>query len=216
MPLRIKDGVNIPVARFTAPELLSGLRSARLALPEELLVLPTNIPFIPGEQSARIDVRPVHQAEELWCWAACAEMVLRFFGVARDECTVAGDHLKRDCCNPFGPGCNVGLSVEGVDQAFATAGLAGNRFPSALSFDEIKEQISGAIPRPIVAGIKWASGNGHLIVISGWREAGARRFVTVNDPFYNSGDIRYESLVSNYGPNNTGRWENTWTEFRRA
>src|SRR5438270_9056985 len=48
--------------------------------------------------------------------------------------------------------------------------------------------------------IQWAGGGGHLVVVSGWRRADALRYVKVNDPFYSSGDIRYEDLAERYGP----------------
>jgi Papain-like cysteine protease AvrRpt2 len=207
MPLRVNKGEVIKVARSTNAELLSGFSARVAALPAE----PVKVVAGPGE---RIGVPQFHQYKEMWCWAACAEMVLRFLGGSLKQCDIAARLLRKDCCNNDPTdACDEGLDVEQVDQAFARVGLAGQRFDSELSFDSIVSQISGRPKRPVVAGIKWANGGGHLVVISGWRRADAIRYVKVNDPFYSSGDIRYEDLVERYGPNDTGRWTNTWADF---
>jgi hypothetical protein len=209
MPLRVKEGVIIPVARSTKPKLLSGSL-------DDIAVLPVEVPAAPGEPNKRLVVQTVRQVRDMWCWAACAEMVLRFFGASLDKCNVAGLQLKRDCCNSSSAECDKGLSVEEVDQAFGRARLAGRRFDREVSFDDIVKQIGGNPPRPMVAGIRWERGGGHLVVISGWRIADSRQFVKVNDPIYTSGDIQYEDLVQRYGPNDSGKWEHTWTDLRRV
>lgn len=213
MPLRVKAGIDIPIAPAANTELLLGF-SRKLAVTPEL---PEEVETLSGQPHDRLGLRTLPQERELWCWAACTEMVLRFFEAPFGMCNVAGGLLNRNCCNSATPGCNVGLSIEEVDQAFGSVRLAGVRFDREISFEDIQNQISGNPRRPVVAGIKWAGDGGHLVVISGWRiDNASRRFVTVNDPFYSSGDIRYEDLVSQYGRNNTGRWEHTWTNFTRV
>jgi Papain-like cysteine protease AvrRpt2 len=209
MPLRIEEGVNITVVRSKKSELLSGFL-------DDVAVLPVEMTPAPGQPNERLGVRTIMQVKEMWCWAACAEMVLRFFGASLDKCNVAGLQLNRDCCNSVSADCDMGLSVEEIDQAFANVHLAGRRFEREITFDDIRNQISGTPPRPVVAGIRWAGGGGHLVVVSGWRIADSLRFVKVNDPFYTSGDIRYEDLVQHYGPNDTGVWAHTWTDLKRV
>lgn len=219
MPLRVKKSVDIPIKHPASSKLPVG-SSANEA------ILPGVLPSAPGEKSGRLGVNTVSQnPRDEWCWAACAEMVLRFLGSPITMCQVAGLILVRDDCCPSSEACDVGLDVEEVDKAFDRAGLAANRF-EALTFEEVRAQIEGApalgtagmpLPRrPIVAGIAWESSGGHLIVISGWRVVGSKRFVKVNDPIYTSGDILFEDLESHYGPNNNGRWVHTWADLRRG
>jgi hypothetical protein len=221
MPLRVDTGVDIPIQRSPNRELLSGFL-------DEFAVLPGDVAPMPSETGKRLGVQTVsQQPREEWCWAACAEMVLHFFGIPLNKCQVAGLELGKkhgECCSSPA-GCDQGLNVEQVDEAFELAGLAGNRFQT-LSFEKIRDQINGQPalgesglvlqPRPVVAGIAWQHGGGHLVVISGWRVADSLRYLKINDPLYTSGDIRYENLVERYGPNNSGRWVQTWADLRRA
>jgi Papain-like cysteine protease AvrRpt2 len=217
MPLRVAEGVDIPVERLPAEGPVGG--SPNLNAGD----LPTPVTPAPGQPHRRLGVQTVSQMPmSLWCWAACTEMVLRFLGAPMDKCRVAQRQLGPavNCCGPSPEACNVGLSVEDVGRAFERAGLAGDHF-SKLSFESVQRQINGnpalgIPPRPVVAGIRWQNGGGHLVVVSGWRVAGPLNFVKVNDPFYTTGDILYENLVGRYGPNDNGVWEHTWTNFRRV
>jgi Papain-like cysteine protease AvrRpt2 len=219
MPLRIKKSVDIPIKHPASLELAVGSS-------ESMPILPETFPHAPGEASGRLGVNTVSQLpRDEWCWAACAEVVLRFLGSPIAMCEVAGRKLGRNDCCPSSEVCDVGLDVGEVDVAFDRAGLAANRF-GALTFEQVRAQIEGApalgtaglqLPRrPVVAGIAWATSGGHLIVISGWRVVGSKHFVKVNDPIYTSGDILFEDLESHYGPNNNGRWAHTWADLRRG
>lgn len=216
MPLRVKEGVEITVERSPSRELLSGFP------PGVIFIEPVEMEPGAGDQFKRLGVETVSQRPlDMWCWAACVAMVLPFFGTDRDMCDIAGTKLKRHCCGGEAESCDVGLSVEGVGEAFATFGLAGNVY-GPLRFESIQRRIDGdpaqgIPPRPVVAGIKWQGGGGHVVVISGWRKTSETlRYVKVNDPFYTSGDIRYEDLAEKYGPNNNGKWLYTWADFRRV
>lgn len=216
MPLRVDEGVDIPLERSRGRELRSGF------LDDTLAVLPFEVPVGPGEPHNRLGVETVSQRpREFWCWAACAEMVLRFLGAPLDKCTVAGRHLRRnDCCGPSSAVCDTALSVDGIGEAFGGARLVGNLY-DALRFETLQKKIdgdpaSGTPPHPVVAAIQWVNGGGHLVVISGWRISGALRYVKVNDPWYTSGDIRYEDVLEKYGPNDNGKWVFTWADFRRV
>lgn len=216
MPLRVTQGVEIPVERSPSRELLSGFSD------DNLHILPTEAEPGPGDLFKRLGVQTVTQHPlNMWCWAACAEMVLRFFGTDRDKCRIVGAKLGRKCCDEAAQSCDTGLSVEGIGEAFAAVGLAGKLFEK-LSFESIRRRINGdpaqgIPPRPVVAGIKWQGGGGHVVVISGWRKTSdTLRYLKVNDPFYTSGDIRYDDLADNYGPNNNGKWLYTWADFRRV
>lgn len=215
MPLRVNEGVDIPLERSPNRELKGGF------LDDTVAILPGE-PAAPGPgEQRRLGVQTVSQKPlDEWCWAACVEMVLRFFGTPLDKCLVAGRKLGMECCGASSEQCDTGLSVDDIGKAFGAAGLAGNVY-NKLRFESIQARINGVpaqgIPRgPVVAGIEWQGGGGHLVVISGWRIADSLRYVKVNDPYYTSGDIRYEDLEWRYGPNDNGRWVHTWADFRRV
>src|ERR1700754_1606847 len=72
--LRINEGVDIPIRRSSSLELLSGFMETADILPEVL-------PAAPVSTGRRLGVNTVSQKpRDEWCWAACAEMVLRFLG----------------------------------------------------------------------------------------------------------------------------------------
>jgi hypothetical protein len=215
MTLQVDEGLDIPVERSRNRELLSGFLS------DSTTVLPLALAVGPGDNYTRLGVNTVSQKpQDMWCWAACVEMVLRFYGAPKDMCEIAGLKLEKKCCGASSKECDTGLSVEDIGRAFGAAGLIGNIYKK-LKFEGIKSRINGKpaqnIPGgPVVAGIEWQGGGGHLVVISGWRTADSLRYVKVNDPYYTTGDIRYEDLEERYGPNDNGRWVYTWADFRRV
>ena len=207
MPLRANKGRPIAVKPSLISELLGHTLDGLEALPGEgeagLLGPPPRPP---------LDVRPVRQLMDKWCWAACARMVLRFFGGTLEQCGIVGRFLGGNCCpSASAPGCNVDCSVEQVDQAFGIAGLTVRRIPASVTFEVVQAQINGG--RPLVAAVKWAGGGGHVVVIHGCRTVGGDRYLSVNDPFYGFGDIRYGDMTQHYGKNNTGLWVHTWLDF---
>ncbi len=205
MPLRVDDGVPVPVVPSSISELLGAMLDSVTVLPDENLMA-----F--GPSGGQLEVPLFEQFKGKWCWAACAQMVLRFYGTFLKQCEIARRQLGKPCCAHFSlPSCNQDCSADEVDQAFTRAGLDSDRVDRSVSFDTIRQEInSGQNPRPLVAGVKWANGGGHLVVINGWRVVNNVRFVRVNDPIYGRGDIRYTDLRESYGPNDNGTWECTW------
>lgn len=210
MPLRVNNGLPIAVEPLSTSELLSGfLNRDATVLPEEILVGPATPP--------RLDVRPIRQLQDMWCWAACARMVLLFFGEPLEQCQIVSRFVGRLCCGDSSSSsdCDIGLPVSEINQAFGLAGLAGRHLERTVSFEEVSGQINGTPESPIVAGVKWAGGGGHVVVISGCRIVNGIRYLRVNDPFYGPGDIRYSDLLDRYGRNNTGKWLHTWLDFSK-
>ena len=209
MPLRANKGLPITVEPSSPPELLFGLAANVKVLPEARLLGPT-------PPRAPLPVQPVRQLREMWCWAACARMVVRFFGAPLEQCQIAGRKFDRVCCpSADSPECDVGCTVEEIDEAFGLAGLVARRIDRPASFEEVAEQVDGNPRRPLVASVQWAGGGGHVVVVSGCRVVDDIRYVTVNDPFYGPGDIRYSDLRTRYGRNDTGVWQHTWLDFSR-
>jgi hypothetical protein len=211
MSIRANDSVPIPIFPSTTFESLRGVAGNFTVLPDENIV-PPNL----GERPLKVP--HYHQKGDQWCWVACAQMVLRFFGVSRAQCEIATGQLQKQCCDGATAPvfCDEGCTAEEIDQTFALMGLAGVRINEPATPGEIEKELFGKNPRPIVAGIKWEQPGGHLIVITGLRTYQNIRYVRVNDPLYGPGDVRYSDLVEYYGRSDSGRWIHSWMEFRRA
>jgi hypothetical protein len=202
MPLRLKTGVTIPVAPSLTSELLSGFFKNTTVLPDEQL-------NATGPFDTRLDVPWFEQRKDLWCWVACAQMVLRFFGVFHKQCEIARRQLHKPCCSSSAPSyCDEDCNAEEVDQAFERAGLDSSRMNRPAPFADVFDEITRSSPRPVVAG-----GGGHLVVVTGARKVNNIRYVRVHDPIYGPGDMRYTDLEEAYGPNDNGKWTHTWMRF---
>jgi hypothetical protein len=208
MPLRVKNGVIIPVAPSATSELLAGFMKDTAILPDGSLLAPS-----PTERP--LDIPWFQQRKELWCWVACAQMVLRFFGTFLKQCDIARRQLGKPCCDAFTPSyCDQACNAEQITQAFRRVGIDSEPDDKVASFFRIQDEVTGNNPRPVVAGVTWSGGGGHLVVISGARNVNNIRYVRVHDPIYGPGDIRYSDLKDSYGPNDNGKWTHTWMNFR--
>jgi hypothetical protein len=74
-----------------------------------------------------------------------------------------------------------------------------------LRFDELQREIDAG--RPVCAGITWASGGGHFVVLRGYRvlSSGARQ-VYVADPLNPSALVDFDEFTSSY------YGDGSWTE----
>ncbi len=211
MPLRINDGLPITVAPSPTSELESGFMDDFTILPDDELVIPDSL-------GRPLDVSLFRQRKDQWCWVACAQMVLRFFGSFLTQCEIAHRQLEKPCCSDSIPPafCDEGCTVKEIDQAFEHVGLAGLRIDKAAELNTLDDELNRK-KRPVVAGISWgANRGGHLVVLTALRTFKGINYVRVNDPFYGPGEIRYTDLVESYGRNNNGQWIHTWKEFTRS
>jgi PKD repeat protein len=147
-------------------------------------------------QVLTLDVPFVEQATYLFWWAAPIEMVLRYNGLAVDQCQIAMARLHSDCCNQQPDGCNVGTSVEDVQDAIYRSGLLQSQKQAGpMALDDIKKEIAQG--RPIIA--LFSDGTyGYAMVIYGYDSSDN---LYIHDPGSGSGTIPYLSSIqfSGYG-----------------
>lgn len=162
--------------------------------------------------SDSIDIPLSKQERTLWCWAACAQMVLFSVGLQDlRQCRIAQSLIDKNCCAAScgKKCCNNDCSETDVQVVLESFGVSADLHDGTISFAKLQEEISKN-RLPVEVGIDWDGDNGgHLIVISGWSRHQDARRVKVKDPLYGEGEIRFSDLAKYRG----GRWVFTWTGF---
>ena len=165
-----------------------------------------------------INVPQIKQEQSNWCWAACAEMVFRYYdGAAARQCEFANELFGRtECCSkPSSPDCNKPCRKEDVSKLYSSKHICSTFVGSVVSFSKLQSEIDA--DRPVEVAYFWGDKGetGHLVVVRGWRVDGKEEFVYVNDPGDSPGEDRivaYSELLAAYGK---GNWTYTWIEIRR-
>ncbi|MCB0649676.1 MAG: C39 family peptidase [Saprospiraceae bacterium] len=143
----------------------------------------------------------IGQETNLWCWAACTQMVMEYYYTFVPQCEIVNKTKKRgDCCTDS-EAKQDGLKCRqtgwfrydnyGFDYDSTT-------FGTAVSWIKLKEEIDAN--RPVSFAWSWSSGGGHLMVATGYLESGDNKLVYVTDPWpAGKGDHRwvtYKQFVS--------------------
>ncbi len=158
----------------------------------------------PAGQS--LPVPAVSQRSENWCWAACMQMVINFFGNPADQCDIVNRHFgQTTCCQaPNDPACNQSLSPSDVVSAYNSWGRSAQA-TMYTGFDLLQREIGAG--RPVQVGFVGNQGGAHAAVARGVGMGPQGPVVIVNDPFYGSGSVYYQNLLVAYG---YGTWRYTW------
>jgi len=113
------------------------------------------------------------QEASLWCWAACSQAILSYYGTNLSQCTIANWARKKngwgsdDCCvNPEGATCNqinflygTAGSIQAILQNWGVSSK-GLNYP--LSQATVTTEINNC--RPFVIRWGWTGGGGHFLV----------------------------------------------------
>lgn len=186
MPLLIDDGILI-----TADLLAEDFEAP--APPQEIL----GIENIPQDRAA-------------WCYAACAEMILRYYGIAKNQCAVASIVKAAACCPSADaePVCLAdGCEDSDFERMFNDSGLISNSFllefrTEGLNLNVLQAEILAG--RPVEAIIQWRDvDSSHAVVIT----AMIGDMFFVNDPLQTYGGwSNYDFIINGFG---LGEWDRT-------
>lgn len=172
------------------------------------------IPIQPPPLGGRsLPVMQIAQEQTQWCWAACAEMVIRYYGTAVRQCDEANFLRQRnDCCAaPSSNACNQPCQVDDVARVYTNWGITCTPQLSQVPFATLSSEIDAS--RPVEVAFYWTGGGGHVAIVRGHGQHEGKPVVQVNDPAYGTGVTFYESLRTAYGQ---GQWAVTWTNIRKV
>lgn len=173
-----------------------------------------------------LGVRRQRQQQTNWCWAACVDMVLDFYGEpSLKQCEVVGKKIKEDCCdNPQNSDYNISCEPEDMRAAWKQVGIKSHPHLGAatgdsgwIRSDELRAELDEG--RPVELGLRWKGGGGHAIIVQGWKATSKGLFFLVNDPWdwtnlglivNGKGRVHYDELRRAYG---MGKWKWTWTKL---
>lgn len=156
----------------------------------------------PSVGTARyLEIPPVEQQTQVWCWLATGEMIFKYFNVANAnpngnyQCGIIGslnfvspycssECFHGSCIVPSGSNYNTARMLR--DYAWSQHKAFGCTEGKELSFDLVRQNIN--MGQPILAGTSYNrrsyyEGSEHVVVITGYETGPDGNYLIVNDPF---------------------------------
>lgn len=180
--------------------------------------IPIAVPFIPPTdfpaffQPPQIDIARRPQQQDAWCYAACAQMVIRKVMPTSQvtQCQIAASVKSgADCCKtpPLPAACiESGCKKPQITEIFVKSGINAQRRP-AITFDSVVTEIKAQ--RLIEVVVDWRGGtSSHAVLVSGFKGSDE---VYVIDPLKSPqymGWHTHSTLMTGFG---NGNWSDTWT-----
>ncbi|WP_028060371.1 C39 family peptidase [Candidatus Solirubrobacter pratensis] len=157
-----------------------------------------------GLAGRMLDVDVARQRRELWCWAACATAVSKFYDPASawTQCGVANATLAMTTCCQGDPDCVRTANV--YDALMHTANL-GDRLAAPVRRRRLVRELNGG--RPVVVRVKLELG--HFLVVDGYRPWWGSWRIRVHDPAYpRTVELTLDALRDAY--DHRGMWTHTY------
>lgn len=168
---------------------------------------PESDPADEAPAARTLQAAPTLQQTPVWCWAASAEMVFRYYGLpnvnpyGNYQCGLIASWFYGSACSvdcslcqyPIGPMSNMQTLIDNYGAfVYATLGIPSRSLSStlvfrALTFAEVVTEIASG--RPVVVGISPGSGfalpnaSEHIAVLVGYDNTNGQQMLIVNDPF---------------------------------
>ena len=159
-----------------------------------------------------LNIPLVRQEQTQWCWAACAVMVLRYYGSSVKQCELADRMFGLSgCCNaPSSSVCNDSISEGGICALYNDFGLSCNGYSGTITMDMIESEINQ--DRPVECCFKLGTLVSHAVVIIGYYDDAS---VLYMDPLFGETWAYYEDFA-NFTPSGySGIWTCTTTGLTR-
>ena len=149
----------------------------------------------------------ITQEMDLWCWAAVAQSVHKFFdsGSTLRQCQIAQPLTGLDCCGAERLDCDVAWVLE---DALREVGHYRADFQGRVDFDYIRQSLQA--DRPICVRIEWGMGGlGHFVVICGYIiSQSGEPWLTIADP--KRGISRWPYDQFSFAYRGLGEWTDTY------
>jgi hypothetical protein len=141
----------------------------------------------------------IEQIGDEWCWAACAQMALRYYkDLGTRQCDLAHDFLGLviDCCTPGLPpfDCDKPCKPKDVAGIYSGRGLSASRLNGVATFSEIEDEIANR--RPVEIALQKDSSTGHLIIVKWAGTELGEEWVKTNDPYPEESLLLYTELLN--------------------
>lgn len=108
-----------------------------------------------------VSINGVTQEKTNWCWAACSQSILSYFGTSVTQ-TAFVNYVKNSTTAP-----NLTATDAEAKSGLSHWGVSSTQTTSYLSFSTIISEIYNN-NRPIYAGWSWTAGGGHALVLDGY------------------------------------------------
>lgn len=152
-------------------------------------------------------VPQIAQQQSLWCWAACIEMTIKYYGRSQDgQCQIVNVVLQRaDCCaSPRSGWCNTSIPVTYYIPAYAHYGIAHcDHTLGQLTYAHLQGHVN--LNRVIEVLWHWNTGGGHAALAVGWDDTNGQ-WVHINDPWHGASWQTFGNVQTGYG---MGVWADT-------
>lgn len=173
----------------------------------------------PSPNEKIINVPQIIQEQSNWCWAACAEMVIRYYNEpGTQQCEFANELFNRtECCSvPSSPNRNRPCETRDISNLYSRKHIHSKFVEDAVPFSQLQSEIDADRPVEVVYFWRDWEKPGHSVIVRGWRIEDKEEFVHVNDPADSpttmSGLVAYSELLTPY---RAGDWSYTWIEIQR-
>jgi len=147
-----------------------------------------------------------HQERSNWCWAACTNMVLTYYGKGLDQCTLATQGLECTYCQPpcdDDGACNLVNAMctgatcfpkhnHGISQLLTNNGVSVYSCGAGTISECAAVKLIDYAGTPFI--IRKSDGVGHFIVIYGYDGT----YFHYRDPWSGSGSCTYDTLLSGW------------------
>ena len=166
-----------------------------------------------------LDMPQLHQQTDNWCWAACAEMVLRYFGHDAAQSKIAERYVAylKAHNKPHSMGCaDTQCAVSDFGEVLKMWGVKADHRPRDIAFSTVRKELDAG--RPVIVLLDWFGSDecfldGHFVIICGWHIERGEPMLKVNNPSRGTGLQTYADLVMAYGQ---GVWKQTWVGLTRT
>ena len=132
----------------------------------------------PGDKEVVLPVPLISQQTDSWCWAASAEMIMKYHGKAVPQPDQANQRFGRVDCqlSPPPSDCIQGVLPDFKAHGFDHPDPSKIPLPFAAVAAELKQK------RPLGFVLKWTGGGAHMVVIHGFRVTQAAQVLLIQDP----------------------------------
>ncbi len=162
----------------------------------------------------KLNLPLIYQVQSEWCWAACANMVLRFCVNAQNSnCDIVNWLLNQtNCCSASNSiSCNRNCQWADIEKIYTHWNITCTQINDNIPFNDIITEIDNN--RPVQIGYQWDFGGGHVVVAIGYNlSSDNKQYVYLNDPIRGHGWYLYTNIINAGGK---GKWVYTWKNVKK-